>query len=331
MFDSLKKKLKKFSQVFSKKVEEKEKSRVKEGTAKKEKAKAKVSTKVKKAVIGRIQLSDKDIDSFLQDFELELLEADVALESAERIIQKIGKKLKETEFRRGENIEAKVYTIFKEAIAEILDDNKPFDIPDAISERPYKILVMGPNGVGKTTTIAKLVFYLKQRGFSSVIAASDTFRAASIEQLSYHAEKLGVKLIKHSYGADPTAVAYDAINYAKAHNIDIVFIDTAGRQETNQNLIREIEKMKRVIKPNLKLFIAEAVVGNAILEQIRNYKEKIGIDAVVLTKIDLDTKGGSILSIIDNKIPVIYFGTGQSYEDLMPFDKSFVLKKIFES
>ena len=392
MFDSLKKKIKQFSSVFSRKVEEKiaeepapkaepapakpqpakrarpqpaKRARKAPKTAEaaepeslepeplpklatiqekiekqrnlhvekeaKARHKAGLLTKLRKAVLGSVRLSQSDLDAFLDDLELELLEADVALETAEAIEKYIRQRLSQEDFGRGEDIQKKVYGIFRDAISGILDKNSHFDIADRIKEKPYKIMVLGPNGAGKTTSVAKLVYYLKQKGYSSAISASDTFRAASMEQLGHHAEKLGVKMVRHDYNADPTAVAFDAVNYAKAHGIDVLFIDTAGRQDTNQNLIKQVEKMDRVIKPDLKLFVTEAVVGNAILDQIRAYKGTTGLDGVMLTKVDLDSKGGSVLSIINEGIPLLYLGVGQGYSDIMPFDKGFLLEKMFES
>lgn len=291
--------------------------------------KIRLRTKIKKTVIGKAALSDEELNTFLSKFELSLMEADVALEVAEKICSGLRERLRETSFSRGEDIAKKLNLIFRETLAGMLDENKSFDLLSRIKQKPAKVLFLGPNGAGKTTAIAKICFLLQQNGLTSIFAASDTFRAASIEQLEEHGRRLSVKVIKHDYGADPTAVAYDAVAYAKAHAIDAVLIDTAGRQETNINLVEQLKKINRVIQPDLKIFVGEAVVGNVILEQIKPYRE-IGLDGVILTKLDLDVKGGAMLSLISTGVPVLYFGTGQNYSDLIRFEKNYLLEKLFE-
>ena len=196
---------------------------------------------------------------------------------------------------------------------------------------PTKILFLGVNGVGKTTSLAKMCYWLQSKGYSVVISASDTFRAASIEQLEIHANKLGVKVIKHEYGADPAAVAYDAIEYAKAHKIDVVLIDSAGRQHSNTNLMDELAKIKRVAKPDFTIFVADALTGNDAVEQAKEFG-KIGFDAIILGKADVDQKGGAILSVsyVSGK-PILFLGVGQDYKDLEPFDKEKLLDKLLKS
>ncbi|NYZ77371.1 signal recognition particle-docking protein FtsY, partial [Candidatus Micrarchaeota archaeon] len=159
--------------------------------------------------------------------------------------------------------------------------------------------------------------------------ASDTFRAAAIEQISVHADRLGVKVIKRDYGSDPASVAYDAVNYAKAHGIDAVLIDTAGRQDTNINLINELKKMDRVIKPDLKIYIGESIAGNALMEQVASFNREIGVDGVILTKLDCDAKGGTILSVARaTGVPILYIGTGQGYDDIELFDAAKIAERI---
>ena len=191
-----------------------------------------------------------------------------------------------------------------------------------ISKKPFKILFFGINGTGKTTSIAKIAYFLKKAGFSLVLAAGDTFRAASIEQISEHAKKLKVPLVKQNYGADPAAVGFDAIKYAEKNKIDVVLIDTAGRMHTKINLLNEMEKIARVTKPDLKLFVAESIAGNDAVEQARTFHEKIEIDGTILSKADIDEKGGTIISISHaTKKPIFYLGIGQNYEDLELFNK----------
>jgi len=162
-----------------------------------------------------------------------------------------------------------------------------------------------------------------------VVSASDTFRAAAIEQAVFHAKKLGVEVVKGAYGADPASVAFDAIAYARAHGADAVLIDTAGRQETNRSLIEELRKMVRVNRPDLCIFVGEGIAGNALLDQVKQFDEALKLDGIILTKLDCDAKGGNTLSILsETKIPVLYFGTGEKYGDLMPYDPEFVVNSI---
>ena len=192
------------------------------------------------------------------------------------------------------------------------------------------VLFIGPNGSGKTTTIAKLAKQLQDRGITAVIAAGDTFRKAAIEQAQMHGDRLGVRVVKHAYGADPTAVAFDAIAHAKANNIACVLIDTAGRQETNYNLVKEMEKMDRVLAPHLKIFVGEAIAGNALVEQVKKFNAAVKLDGIILTKLDCDAKGGGALSIaFETKLPVLFVGVGQEYSDLKPFDAEWIVDNVF--
>ncbi len=334
MFDLLKKKLSNFVEKFSNKVREtKDKAREekKEEIVQKRELKPelKVARKVKAVFKKEIRLKEADISNMLFELELSLLEADVNEHVAKTFCDEIKKRL------LSEKVPAKdASTFIKERIKETLKELMRTEKLDLItmiknSEKPFKILFLGPNGAGKTTTIAKLTFLLKKHGFSSIWAASDTFRAASIEQLAEHAKKLNVRLIKHTYGADPAAVAYDAINAAKSSNIDVVMIDTAGRQETNRNLIEELRKIDRVVKPNIKIFVGEAFAGKNLVEQAKQFDKALNIDAFIITKIDTDAKGGSTLSLIyELKKPVIFIGTGQSYADLKPFDAEEIIERI---
>jgi fused signal recognition particle receptor len=278
--------------------------------------------------INFVKISEEQFDTYAEELENLLLENNVALEVAERIIRELKNKIMGKEIMKKE-IEEEIREAFKEIIKGILVE--PFDILERIKAKkkdPYVILFCGVNGSGKTTTIAKIADWLKRKGVSCVIAASDTFRAASIEQIKEHGEKIGVKVISNDYGVDPASVAFDAINYAKKNFVQCVLIDTAGRMHTAKNLIREIEKIAKVTKPDLKIFIGESITGNDAVEQIKSFNEAIGIDGIVLTKADIDEKGGTALSLgYVTKKPILYLGTGQDYDAIEPFNKkNFIIK-----
>ena len=254
-----------------------------------------------------------------------LLENNVAYEVAGKIIAELKKRIVGKELLKKE-IEDEIKEVLKEIIRGILIE--PYDIIGKIKEKtrdkkePYIILFVGINGTGKTTTIAKISYFLSKKDISSVIAAADTFRAASIEQLKKHGERLGVKVISQQYGADPAAVGFDAVSYAKKNHIDCVLIDTAGRMHTAKNLMKEIEKISKVCKPDLKLFIGESITGNDSVEQAKSFDLAIGIDGIILTKADVDEKGGTALSVGDvTKKPILFLGTGQGYDNIEVFSK----------
>ena len=298
--------------------EEKEKERVKIG----------FTTKLKNLFSSTVEISEGDLKS-LEDFELELLEADVDLDIAQQIKDTIKEKLLKKRIEKNK-LHNFVTDTIRETLVEILDNEKKIDFLKLSNEKkPLKIMFIGVNGAGKTTTIAKVAKYFLDNNKKVVLAAADTFRAAAIEQLAVHAQNLGVRLIKREYGSDPTSVAFDAVNYANAHSIDVVLIDTAGRQDTNLSLLNEMKKMSRVISPDLKVYIGESIAGNAIIEQIKSFNREIGLDSVILTKLDCDAKGGTMLSI--NKatgVPIAYIGIGQKYEDLEKFDAQIMAKRI---
>ena len=233
-------------------------------------------------------------------------------------------------FRKG--IPKVIEDTLRRSVEEILSFEKP-DISTLIKskkDKPFVILFLGINGSGKTTTVAKLANFLKKKGFSCVMAAGDTFRAAAIQQLEEHSKNLGIKIIKQDYGSDSAAVAYDAIQYAKAHNVDVVLIDTAGRLHSNKNLMEELKKIVRVTKPDMKIFVGESVTGNDCVEQAKAFNEQIGIDSIILTKADVDDKGGAALSITYvTKKPIIFIGTGQTYDDFKPFNSEEIVKSLF--
>lgn len=310
-----------------KKIEKKPKKIVEE---RKPKVKVGLIKKITGMISGKVRIDESEIADALEDFELYLIEGDVAIEVAEDIKNEFKRQVAGQEVKDAERF---LKSAFEKTLVDIMEGVEP-DIPKLAKskkEKPFKIMFFGPNGAGKTTTIAKVANLFLKNKMSVVLSASDTFRAAAIEQLEEHGRRLGVPVIKSSYGADPTAVAFDAVEHAKAKGVDVVLIDTAGRQETSSNLMREIEKMVRVIKPDLKIYIGESIAGHALLEQVKEFNNKIGMDGVILTKIDVDPKGGTIISVRKaTSVPVVYVGTGQRYDDLKKFDAKEIAKKIVE-
>ncbi len=289
----------------------------------KEQVKPTAKEKVKAAFKGEIILDEKKLDELFWDFEVALLEGDVAMEVSERIIGDLKENLYGRKFKKSEDLTEAVEAALKSSLKNILIVREK-GLIDLIKEKgvkPFVIVFIGVNGTGKTTTIAKVVRYLKKQGLTSVLAASDTYRAGAIEQLEIHAERLGVRMIKHDKGADPAAVAFDAVKHAEAKGKDCVLIDTAGRMETNVNLLEEMKKVVRISKPDLVLFVGDALTGNSAIDQAQKFGAAVNIDGVVLTKADADVKGGSAVSIsyMINK-PIFFLGTGQEYDDLVEFD-----------
>ena len=274
------------------------------------------------------KITKSQVEEIFIDLELILLENNVALEVVDKIKESLISKLVNTEVKRSD-LQVKVISSLKDSISDILKD--PPNLINIIKSKQeiYVILFFGINGSGKTTSVAKLAHYLKKNNISCVLAAADTFRAASIEQLETHAQRLQVPIIKSQYGADPAAVAFDAISYAKKHHIKTVLIDTAGRMYTKENLMKEMEKIVRISKPDLKLFVGESIAGNDAVSQSQTFNDAIGIDGSILTKSDVDDKGGAILSVsyITNK-PIFFLGAGQNYEDLKPFNKDEIIKSL---
>ncbi|MFA6048507.1 MAG: signal recognition particle-docking protein FtsY [Candidatus Micrarchaeia archaeon] len=294
-----------------------------------------ILSQLKSVFTNKVKISEEETRGLFEELELALLESDVSYGTAQALVLELKKRLVGREVEKGK-VGEEVRAEISGALLSLLQQ-QDYDVFAKISEckkagSPCKILFLGPNGAGKTTTIAKMAFLLKQRGFSSVISASDTFRAAAIEQAVFHGERLGVKVIKHEYGADPAAVAFDAIRHGQANKLDVVLIDTAGRQETNRNLVEEMKKISRVCAPDIRLFVGEAVSGNALVEQLKAFKQAVGVDGIILTKVDCDAKGGNSLSIArETGVPVVFLGMGQEYSDLVPFDAGIVVQKVMES
>lgn len=272
------------------------------------------------------ELKSENLHPVLSEFKINLAENDVAFPVAERICDEMEKRLDGVQIRRLEDRKKIVEENLREVLMGIMLANDKIDLLKSVNEKrkkgePYLIVFVGINGTGKTTTIAKVARYLNKNGYSVVLSCSDTYRAGSIEQLEEHARRLGIKMIKHEYGADPAAVAYDTISHAKAHGINVVLIDTAGRMQTNRNLMSELEKIKRIVHPDLTVLTVDSLTGNDAVMQAEEFHKSVGIDATILTKVDADIKGGSALSVtyVTQK-PILFIGTGQKYDDLKEFD-----------
>ncbi len=296
---------------------------------KKEEVKKSAFTTIKSIFSSKIKLSEKEVINFLDDFEISLLEADVSIDSATSIIEDLKKRLVNFSFSKSnllEDIKLKI----KESLTVQLDVDCNLDhYIKKEKDEPLIILLIGPNGAGKTTTIAKFAHLYKSQNKLVVLASADTFRAGSIDQLETHAKRLGVKIVKQTYGSDPAAVSFDAVASAKANKMDVVLIDTAGRQDTNINLMQELQKIKRVVKPHVTIYIGESQAGQAIVDQIQTFEKEIGITGVILTKIDTDPKGGVAISILNElKKPIFYIGTGQEYNDLERFSPEYIIERI---
>ncbi len=269
------------------------------------------------------------------NFQLSLIESDVAQSVAESLTTEVKKSLAGTKVDRstdpsevvGQRLSAALETAFAKA-GEV-------DLAANIREKmkatgePYIILFLGINGTGKTTTVAKLGNFLKSSGLSVVCAAGDTHRPGAIEQLTEHAGRLSLKVISQRYGADPAAVGRDGVLYAKAHHADCLLIDTAGRMQTNQNLMEEMAKIVRVVKPDFRIFVADALTGNDAVSQAELFNQHVGFDGAILTKADADVRGGAALSIVySTGKPVLFLGMGQGYDDLVPFDTQKFLRSL---
>jgi len=282
------------------------------------------------------ELKAENLHPVLSEFKINLAENDVAFPVAEQICDKLEKRLNGVQVKRLEDRRKIVEKNLREVLLEIMLINNKTDFLEVIEEKrkknePFIIVFVGINGTGKTTTIAKVAHFLNKKGYSVVLACSDTYRAGSIEQLEEHAKRLGIRMIKHKYGADPAAVAYDTINHAKAHGINVVLIDTAGRIQTNRNLMNELAKIKRIVNPDLTILTVDSLTGNDAVMQAEEFHKSVGVDATILTKVDADVKGGSAVSVtyVTQK-PILFIGTGQRYEDLEEFNPENFVQMILK-
>ncbi|MBC8494755.1 signal recognition particle-docking protein FtsY [archaeon] len=324
-----------FKKIFTKKEKELEYEELKEEVIEEKKIISEEQPEEKKGFFTKItetvtkfNLSEKKFEDIFWDLEVTLLENNVAVEVIEKIKADLKEELTTGKVSR-KGVEEVIRDTLRNSIEEVLDVQNIDLLKEVKKKQPYIIAFIGVNGSGKTTTMAKVANKLLKNDLSVVFAASDTFRAAAIQQLEEHANKLKVKMIKHDYNADPAAVAFDAIEHAKSKGIDVVLIDTAGRLHSNTNLMEELKKLIRVNNPDMKIFIGESITGNDCVEQAKAYNEAVGIDAIILAKADVDEKGGAAISVsYITKKPILFLGTGQTYDDLKEFDKEEIIENL---
>jgi fused signal recognition particle receptor len=282
------------------------------------------------------RLSEEELSDITFNFQLSLIESDVAQSVAEKLTEEVEKSLAGTKVDRSEEASEIVGERLSTSLESAFARAGSVDILENIREKnrkgdPYVIVFLGINGTGKTTTIAKFANLLKKKGVSVACAAADTHRPGAIEQLIEHADRLSLKVVSQRYGADPAAVGRDGVLYAKAHHIDCLLVDTAGRMQTNQNLMEEMAKVARVVNPDFKMFVADALTGNDAVSQAELFNRHVGFDGVVLTKADADVRGGAALSIVfSTSKPVLFLGVGQGYDDLEPFDHKKFLQSLLK-
>ena len=288
--------------------------------------------------VAQKELTEKVLDDVLFDFQIALLESDVAQEVVDDLSTKLKKELLGLKLEKEQEATEIVHSKLRAALTEIFAQTNKFDLIEKIKMKketkggPFVIVFLGINGTGKTTTVAKIANLLRKAGFSVVVAAGDTHRAGAIEQLEQHTNRLSLKIVKQRYGADPSSVGRDACDHAKKNYIDVVLMDTAGRMQTSKNLMDEMGKIVRVVKPDVKLFIGDALAGNDTINQAREFFHYTNFDGAILTKVDADAKGGSAISIAHiTSRPIVYIGMGQGYDDIVPFDSNKFIESLFES
>jgi fused signal recognition particle receptor len=288
--------------------------------------------------VAQKELTEKVLDDVLLDLQIALLESDVAQEVVDELSEKLKKELLGLKLEKEQEATEIVQSKLRTAVAEIFARTNRFDLIEKIKMKkeakggPFVVVFLGINGTGKTTTVAKIANLMRKAGFSVVVAAGDTHRAGAIEQLEQHTNRLFLKIVKQRYGADPSSVGRDAYDHAKKNHIDIVLMDTAGRMQTSKNLMDEMGKIVRVVKPDVKLFIGDALAGNDTINQAREFFHYTNFDGAILTKVDADAKGGSAISIAHiTSRPIVYIGIGQGYDDIIPFDSNKFIASLFEN
>ena len=297
-----------------------------------EKTKENVFGKLSRAVAGKSKIDEEALD----DIEEALLTSDIGVETTLKIIEKLEERVAADKYLSSAELNA----FLKQEIANLLEDNhladaSEFDLPKV--EGPYVIMVVGVNGVGKTTTIGKLAYQFKKTGKKVVLGAADTFRAAAVDQLVIWSERVGVDIIKQEMGSDPASVCFDTLQSAKANNADVVIIDTAGRLHNKVNLMNELSKIRNVMAkvmpqaPHEVMLILDASTGQNAIEQAKQFTKATFVDSLALTKLDGTAKGGVVIGVSDQfKIPVRYIGVGEGMEDLQSFNKNEFVDSLFD-
>ncbi|GBC70751.1 Signal recognition particle receptor FtsY [Candidatus Calditenuaceae archaeon HR02] len=285
--------------------------------------------------VSKTRLSEKELRDALEDFKIQLVSSDVSIETSEHIAELLRPRLAEVQVPRFGGGEETIMKVYRDVLSEILLDASPEKLLEEIrlkkdtSGEPYVILFVGPNGGGKTTTIAKIAWWLKKNRLIPVLACADTFRAAAIEQAKKLAAQVGIRAVSQRYGADPAAVAVDTIISAKGGRESVVLIDTAGRSEAKKNLLEEMKKIKRTSNPDCVILVLDSLTGSTAREQARIFHNDVGVNYVILTKMDSDSRGGLALTVCHEiKRPILFIGVGQGLDDLIPFQKEFLLERI---
>ncbi|MDG6927670.1 MAG: signal recognition particle-docking protein FtsY [Nitrososphaerota archaeon] len=275
------------------------------------------------------KITESDIANYFEKNRYELLETDLSLEVIDHIQQSMTKMIASGQLEGAEDRKGATMLALRNSISELFPEPVNFENMIRGNRAPYVITFLGINGSGKTTTVAKVAKMLKGSGLKVLMCAADTYRAGAIEQLSYHARAIGVNIIQREYGSDPASVARDAVDHARSNNYDAVLLDTAGRMQTNDNLLEELNKLVKVSRSNLNVFVGDALSGNDIIEESRVFLQKPGFDTSIVAKMDADTKGGSVINLAwATKKPVSYFGVGQGYDDLIPFNRDWLLERL---
>jgi fused signal recognition particle receptor len=285
---------------------------------------------------GRVIKAGEGLDTLLEELEWVLLESDISSDAVSAVIDALRNTLVGARLRKGADLSKVLEASLKRALQNLLSAGY-WDFDASVQsfvdkgDLPVVVMMVGVNGTGKTTTAAKIAHRLQSRGLSVIAAAGDTFRAGAIQQLESHCENLGIRCISSQRGGDAAAVVRDAIDSAKAKNIDVVLVDTAGRMQNKTNLMKELNKVRRIANPHLTLFVGDALAGNDAVDQARMFQEIMKFDGAVLTKMDTDAKGGAGLSIaFATGRPIVFAGVGQGYDDLLQFEPTWLLDQLFE-